>query len=213
MKRLVTILLVAAALGQANAQFFQMGLKAGLGSSKFRVNEEFTATETGETILYRSGEAVLGWHLGLYSRIKISRFYIQPELLYASTGGKVLVSSDGIDYNGSGKFKLYEIDIPVMAGFYLTKSFRIYAGPTLSYLISEKSAWNTTIDVFRQDFQKGNLGYQAGIGFDISKVSLDLKYEGSLNALGESLSIPGTDIRFDTDLRNSQLMLSFGLRF
>jgi len=31
--------------------------------------------------------------------------------------------------------------------------------------------------------------------------------------VGKSVSIPGTDISFDTDLRNPQLILSMGFRF
>jgi hypothetical protein len=213
MKRFATILLVVVAMNQTYAQFFQVGVKAGLSSSQLKVNEVFSPGDGGESIYYKSGEAVLGWHLGLYSRIKISKVYFQPELLYSSTGGKIKVSNDGVDYPGFGEIKLDKLDIPIMAGFYVSKSFRIYVGPVFSYLISEKSVWNTTIDIFKQDFQKGTIGYQAGIGFDISLVSLDLKYEGNLGALGKSVSVPGTDIRFDTDVRNPQLMISMGFRF
>lgn len=213
MKRLMTVLLVMVAISQTNAQFFQLGAKAGLSSSQLKVSETFIQGEDQETIYYKGGEAVLGWHLGLYSRIKIWKIYLQPELLYSSTGGKIKVSSDGIDFPDVGKFKIDRLDIPVLAGFYITKSFRIYTGPSFSYVISEKSAWNTTKDVFKQDFQKGTIGYQAGIGFDISTFSLDLKYEGNLSTLGKSVSIPGTDIHFDTDLRNPQLILSMGFRF
>jgi hypothetical protein len=220
MKRTIIVLLVVVAINQANAQFLQVGLKAGLSSSQLKVNEVFTSGENEETIgeneetiFYKSGEAVLGWHLGVYSRIKIWKIYIQPELLYSSTGGKIKISDDGVDFPDVGKIKLDKLDIPIMAGFNITKSFRVYAGPAFSYLISEKSLWNTTKEVFKQDFQKGAIGYQAGIGFDISTVTLDLKYEGNLSALGKSVSVSGTDIRFNTDLRNPQLILSMGFRF
>ena len=213
MKRIFTVLLVIVAINQANAQFFQLGAKAGLSSSQLKVSETFIPGEDQETIYYKGGDAILGWHLGLYSRIKIWRIYLQPELLYSSTGGKIKISSDGIDFPDIGKFKLDKLDVPVMAGFYITKSFRVFTGPVFSYLISEKSTWQTTKDVFQQDFQKGIIGYQAGVGFDISTFSLDLKYEGNLSALGKSVSIPGTDLRFDTDLRNPQLILSMGFRF
>jgi hypothetical protein len=212
MKKLITIILVVVAINQTNAQFFQVGAKAGISSSNLKVDSEFSTSEE-EYVFYKSGEAVLGWHVGLYSRIKISRFYVQPELLYSASGGKIKVSNDGIDFPEINKIKLNKLDIPIMAGFYVAKSFRVYAGPTFSYLISEKSVWNTTKDVFKQDFQKGTIGYQAGIGFDISTVSVDLKYEGNLSALGKSVSIPGTDVRFATDLRNPQIMLSMGFRF
>lgn len=212
MKRLITILLVMVAIHPINAQFFQLGLKAGLSSSQFKVDEVFSYGENQESVFYKSGEAVLGWHVGLYSRLKISKVYVQPELLYTATGGKIKISNNGADFPGLGEIKLDRLDIPIMAGFYFIKSFRVYAGPTFTYVISEKSVWSTTKDVFRQDFQKGAIGYQAGIGFDISTFTLDLKYEGNLSALGKSVSIPGTDLRFETDLRNPQVILSMGFR-
>jgi len=213
MKRLITVLLVLVAMHQANAQFFQVGAKAGISSSDLKVDAIFSSEDGQESIFYTSGGAVLGWHLGLYSRIKISRFYLQPELLYSSTGGKIRISEDGVDFPGINTIRLNKMDIPILAGFYVGKSFRIYAGPSFSYLISEKSVWKSTIGVFKQDFTKGTIGYQAGIGFDITTVSLDLKYEGNLSALGKSVSIPGTEVSFDTDVRNPQLILSLGFRF
>ena len=132
MKKLITIILVVVAISQTNAQFFQLGAKAGLSSSNLKVDAVFSDDQGQESIFYQSGEAILGWHLGLYSRIKISKFYIQPELLYSSTGGKIKISNDGIDFPEINKIKLNKLDIPIMAGFYLGKSFRIYAGPTFS---------------------------------------------------------------------------------
>lgn len=213
MKKLIIIFILIVAVNQAQAQFFQLGAKAGLSSSQLKVSETFIPGEDQETIYYKGGDAILGWHAGLYSRIKIWRIYVQPELLYSSTGGKIRISSDGIDYPEVGKFKLDKLDIPIMLGFHITKGFRVFAGPSLSYLISDKSIWKTTREIFTQDFRKGTMGYQAGIGFDISTFSLDLKYEGNLSKLGNSVSIPGSDISFNTDLRNPQVILSMGFRF
>lgn len=201
------------AINQANAQFFQVGAKAGISASDIKVDAIFSGSNGEESVFYKSGDAVLGWHLGLYSRIKISRFFLQPELLYSSTGGKIKISNDGVDFPGINEIKLNKLDIPILAGWTFGKSFRVYAGPSFSYLISGKSTFQYTKDVFKQDFTKGTIGYQAGIGFDISTVSVDLKYEGNLSAVGKSVSIPGTDISFDTDLRNPQLILSMGFRF
>ena len=52
-------------------------------------------------------------------------------------------------------------------------------------------------------------GFQAGIGLDISKLSLDARYEGSLSRLGESFSVGGAD--FPLDARPSQWIISLGI--
>ena len=51
----------------------------------------------------------------------------------------------------------------------------------------------------------------AGSGLDISKLSLDFRYEGSLSKLGESLSVGGSE--FALDARPSQWIISLGFWF
>jgi opacity protein-like surface antigen len=211
MKKTVLIIAAMALMTAAHAQFFQIGLKGGISSSKAQVDEAFSID--GGTVKYETGNAKLGWHIGLYTRIKISRLYIQPELLFSSTGGEIEVSGDGISTPELAEIDLNKLDVPVMVGFFLTKSFRIFAGPTFSYLISEDIKGTQLISDIRQNYNDATIGYQAGLGFDISRLTLDLKYEGNLSKLGDSVTIPGINETFSTDLRNSQFIASVGFRF
>ena len=211
MKRIILIIAAILFINTAHAQFFQVGLKGGISSSKAQVDELFTIDNT--TVSYKTGKAKLGWHIGLYSRIKISRFYVQPELLFSSTGGEIEVSEAGITTPELAQIDLNKLDIPVMAGFFITKSFRIFAGPTFSYLISEDIKGTELISDIKQNYNKANIGYQAGLGFDVSRLTLDLKYEGNLSKLGESVTIPLIDETFSTDLRNPQFIVSVGFKF
>ena len=54
-------------------------------------------------------------------------------------------------------------------------------------------------------------GFQAGLGVDVSKFSLDVRYEGSLSKLGESFSVGGND--FALDARPTQWIISLGFWF
>lgn len=211
MKKTVLIIAAIALVTTAHAQFFQIGLKGGVSSSKAQVDEAFSI-DNG-TIKYETGKAKLGWHVGLYTRIKISRLYIQPELLFSSTGGEIEVTGDGISTPELAEIDLNKLDVPVMVGFFLTKSFRIFVGPTFSYLISEDIKGTELISDIRQNYNNATIGYQAGLGFDISRLTLDLKYEGNLSKLGDSVTIPGINETFSTDLRNSQFIASVGFRF
>ncbi len=54
-------------------------------------------------------------------------------------------------------------------------------------------------------------GYQAGIGFELGALLLDVKYEGSLSQFGESITIGGEEFKFDQRL--SQVIFSLGFLF
>jgi opacity protein-like surface antigen len=211
MKKIVFIIAAMALVHTTQAQFFQIGLKGGISSSKAQVDDAFSI-DNG-TVHYKSGDAKLGWHIGLYTRIKISKLYIQPELLFSSTGGEIEVTQEGISTPELAEIDLNKLDVPVMVGFYLVKSFRIFAGPTFSYLISDDIKGTELISDIRQNYNNATIGYQAGLGFDISRLTLDLKYEGNLSKLGNSVTIPGINETFNTDLRNAQFIASVGFRF
>jgi len=211
MKKTILIIAAITLVTTAQAQFFQIGLKGGISSSKVQVDEAFSITEG--TFKYETGKAKLGWHIGLYTRVKISRLYIQPELLFSSTGGEIEVSGDGVSTPELAEIDLNKLDVPVMVGFFLTKSFRIFAGPTFSFLISEDIKGTELISDIQQNYNNATIGYQAGLGFDISRLTLDLKYEGNLSKLGDSVTIPVINQTFSTDLRNSQFIASVGFRF
>jgi opacity protein-like surface antigen len=211
MKKSVLIIAAIILIHTAHAQFFQIGLKGGISSSKAQVDEAFSIDNS--TIQYNSGNAKLGWHIGLYTRIKISKLYIQPELLFSSTGGEIEVTEEGFSTPEVAVIDLNKLDIPVMVGFFLTKSFRIFAGPTFSYLISDEIKGTALISDIKMNYNNATIGYQAGLGFDISRITIDLKYEGNLSKLGDSVTIPGIDETFSTDLRNPQFIASVGFRF
>ena len=211
MKKTILIIAAITLVTTAHAQFFSIGLKGGISSSKAQVDEAFSIDNS--TVKYKTGNAKLGWHVGLYTRIKISKLYIQPEVLFSSTGGEIEVTQDGISTPEIAEIDLNKLDVPVMVGFFLTKSVRIFVGPTFSYLISDNIKGTELISDIRQNYNNATIGYQAGLGFDISRLSLDLKYEGNLSKLGDSVTIPGINQTFSTDLRNSQFIASVGFRF
>lgn len=210
MKKLFLILSAVLVVNMAHAQLFQLGLKAGVSSSKAQVDEAFQVN--GSHVTYKTGDAVLGWHIGIYSRIKIVSFFIQPEVLFSSTGGDIEITEQGVTTPDIGTLKMNKLDVPVMAGLTLGKFFRIYVGPTFSYLISENIDGKDWFSEIKQDYNSATIGYQAGIGLDISKLTIDLKYEGNLSKLGDAITIPTTNTSFNTDMRNPQIILSVGLR-
>jgi len=198
--------LLASSLSFAQVRF---GLRGGINSSK--VNSS-TEVHTGDYKITCPNYSVIGYHAGLISQIELSGFFIQPELLYSSVRNDL----DVYDLNSSNpqeavavKQKLNRIDIPVMVGIKL-KILKLEAGPVASFVISNSSDLNT-ITQYDMQWNKAMIGYQAGIGLDIGKIALDVKYEGSLSKLGTGVNIGNTTTSFDTRL--NQIILSVGLFF
>ncbi|HLU89340.1 MAG TPA: hypothetical protein VKZ51_05860, partial [Cyclobacteriaceae bacterium] len=83
--------------------------------------------------------------------------------------------------------------------------FRIQAGPVASFLLNSEVSSDVNSGNL-PDYKKSTIAYQAGIGVDVGNMILDLKYEGPFGK--NSKDIAG----FDTDQRQNQLILSFGIR-
>lgn len=72
------------------------------------------------------GDLQTSIHLGMLTEIPLSeKFFFGPEILYSSQGSK-------------NRYKLDYIQIPLMAGYYITEGFNIEAGPQIGFLTSSE---------------------------------------------------------------------------
>ena len=210
MKKLFLVLIASMfVFSVSNAQFFSYGIKGGIGFSSLKI-EDITGISDGSDVYdLITGDAVMGYHLGLQTRIKIAMVVLQPELYWNAGGGTVEQVVDG----GATELldvKFNRIDIPLLVGAKFGPA-RINLGPVGSFVLSE----STDLTELEPDYElftsAMTWGFQAGLGLDISKLSLDFRYEGSLSKLGESLSIGGSE--FALDARPSQWIISLGWWF
>ena len=183
-----------------------VGPRIGINNTWVMVDENFQYNN--DVITYKTEGSRVGFHVGAFSRIALGPAYVQPELLFSSTGGKVAVESPNIarkvvdlTYN--------ELNVPVMAGLKMLDIFRVQAGPVFSLLLSDDARDIDALDQAEQHYNKSRIGFQAGVGLDIGAVYLDLKYEGNLSKAGNSINIGNES--FDTDMRNALVMLSLGI--
>lgn len=198
------LLLVFTIMGvQANAQkLFMFGPRAGVSSSTLNIKDR-------DNINFQSEGAQLGFHAGAFTRVTIPLIgiYVQPELLFTSTSGRINVTGSGAPIQNQLKdYNFNRIDVPVMIGFKMAKILRINAGPSFSYLLSAKEDGVS----IKEDYKNATVGYQAGIGVDIGPLIIDAKYEGNLSTFGDQVSLAGQT--FNTDQRLNQFILSLGFR-
>jgi len=210
MKKLIFIAVAAFFLVQtSNAQLFNYGIKAGIGFSTLKMDDITGINDGSDVYDLITGDGVMGYHLGLQTRIKIAMIMIQPELYFNAGGGTVQQVVEG----GATEIldvKFNRIDIPLLVGVKLGPA-RLNVGPVGSFVISETTDLTELEPNFELFSSAMTWGFQAGLGLDISKISLDVRYEGSLSALGESFSVGGAD--FPLDARPSQWIISLGYWF
>jgi len=175
------------------AQEFSIGPKIGVSQGNISVN--------GST--FSSGNDKIGYHAGLFARLGGNHIFIQPEVLYTNTGGEFTSTQGNNTVSYTAKFD--KIDVPIMAGFKIAEFFRLQAGPTLAFILNSDLSSTSTLPV-KPDYNKVTIAYQAGIGFDIANLIVDLKYEGALGKLAD------TYVGLPTDQRQNQLILSLGIR-
>ncbi len=203
MKKVVAIIIGICVATSSYAQF-TIGPKVGISSSNIKVEEVQNV---------KSGDSQVGFHIGLFSRITISNFYIQPEATFTSAGGEIRISEDnGETFNQVTELNYNKLDVPVMAGFKVGNFLRLNAGPVFSLILSQDARnINSTIGEVKNNYNDALVGYQAGAGVDIGNFTVDVRYEGNLSKLGESIEV-GSET-FNTDMRNNQVLLSVGYKF
>ena len=164
-KTVLALLLLIASVGIAQAQF-TLGVKAGVSSSNVDIKDPKNTFQQ-----FKSTDAITGYHAGAFMRIKAGGILLQPEAVLSSTGGKVEVTENGV--TTSEDFKFNRLDVPVLLGLSLFNVARIQAGPLASVLVKGKFQ-----DQQLEDYMdRYDLGWQAGIGFDIGNFTTDVRYE------------------------------------
>ena len=215
MKKLSFIIIFLSFCGITFGQI-DFGLKAGINTGWIRM-DDIVVIEDGveEYSLEGVSNLSVGFHGGMMLRISLFKAYLQPEIYFSSTGGDVIIK-DIYETNPdrtkwTERLKFGRIDIPVMIG-YKAGPVRLQLGPVASILISEKADL-LDFGEFKEHYKTATFGYQAGIGFDIiNKITFDLRYEGNLSKLGDSIDIGGGN-SINLDTRVSQLVLSVGVLF
>jgi hypothetical protein len=170
---------------------FNLGLKAGLNYTTIKAqNNEFD--ENG----------ILGYQAGVWARIG-KKLYLQPEIYLGTKGSKIEFESGGSNIDVKQKFTT--LDVPLLLGtkFGTEKlNFRIMAGPAFQFNLDDNSsAFNQAFDPDFYKYRDFVTNGQIGAGVDLGSLSVDLRYETSLQ-----------DINKDDGQRQSLLHLSLGYK-
>ncbi len=196
MKKILLIAVLFIAYNTSNAQI-AYGIKGGL-------NYNYASIDFNNINVDAITNDKVGFNIGGFLRIKIPLLgiYVQGEPTYTRLNAEITDRNGGSATNlGSNRF-----DLPVLAGFKLA-IFRIYAGPVMS--------WNLGSEVDKDDYkvvveEPMSIGGQIGVGVELGKIMVDLRYEGGISHELKTAGVDTGDYTFDN--RGSQIILGLALK-
>ena len=152
---------------------------------------------------------------GLFGRVNIGRFYVQPEVLYFKTSNIFDASVTGVE--SENMFNLptganlnitlnsANLQVPVLLGFKVIDlgviSLRAQAGPTANFVLSSQTLYDQTYTLNGKSHDIENAttdenfdpksiawGVQAGVGVDLLNfITLDVNYNFGLSKMFQTL--------------------------
>jgi hypothetical protein len=198
MKKLVILSCMIVSTFAAYSQTLGFGAKAGLNFSKLSNNVN----------TMRGSENATGFVGGVFARAGLLGFFVQPEVLYSQRKGAFTSNADSTAVTNT----LSYIDVPVLVGYKLLFA-RINFGPNFQFLVNARQDANSASkdpNFSKDNFKSSAVGFQAGIGVDLMKLSLDLRYDGNFGSLGNKVDRNGQTIDYST--RASMWQLTLGYR-
>ena len=176
------ILSVASAQKHSRADYFRIGIKGGVNLSSVKVASLSTNLENKT-----------GYQLGAFARIGRTIF-LQPEVYFTAKEVNVDVLNSLTTNQGVVGFSQKSLDVPLLAGIKLGP-LRVLAGPVASYALSASTSPDAAVKSYfsgtsQEIINRSSFSYQAGIGFDILNLSLDLRYEGAMSELKNTVAVP-----------------------
>jgi len=172
------ILFICPNISNAQKNVFDLGIKGGVNFNKLN--------STGNTLPfnYKSATSYLG---GAFLRLNFGKIYIQPEGYFTGKKSEVAVIIQDVDTSDvqvQDLARVTSFDMPILLGIKLINddkfNFRIYGGPVFTTILSQKLGDLQVLDNGNYEFEEKNTGYQIGIGLDLGDITIDGRYENSL---------------------------------
>jgi opacity protein-like surface antigen len=212
MKKLILIVLSVFIMSPTFSQI-KFGLKAGVSTTNIKMEDIKTLT-SGDThyLVNALKGANYGFHGGAFVRLSLMGFYVQPELLFASRTDEYTIADASTPASEIvKKQKFNQVNLPIMLGLKLGP-LRLNAGPSARLLINSPKDLIDDPDL-KSRYHSLTWGYEAGLGIDIIKrITLDLRYEGSLQKYQTQIQSTAGD-KFNLDDRPNAFLLSVGIMF
>ena len=158
-----------------NSQF-EIGVKGGL-SFNAGLNQDYFFES--ENMSYNLFEKNNGYHVGLYTKIKLLKsFFVQPEIYYSSINRKydLTFPADHEKYIVD-EYRQNRIIVPVLVGMDLFDRVSLFVGPNFNFnskMFFEENTEEISIDDL---YKKSKIYLQYGLSVKFKKLIIDFRIE------------------------------------
>jgi hypothetical protein len=177
---------------------FSKGLTAGYHLADLRISFNPLIDPTFTPMASGRG----GFHVGGYTRASAGLVYLQPQAWLTGLNQQLLLQDGSVTPN-IVDWSMLRLDFPVEVGVKLGPLFGFVA-PVYSLALSEVGGLGLV------QAGTGSWGGQVGLGLKLGPVQASLRYEGSLSAFGDSITLGGISI--ETDNRITQFIGSVAVK-
>lgn len=208
LKNILAGVLVLAGVSQIQAQENSpsLGIKGGYNMSNL-----YTEDVDDQNVLS-------GFNVGLFATLPLSSSVaLQPELIYSTKGAEL--QYDNLFAQGTAKFRLNYLEVPVLIKANLTKNFNIHFGPYAAFLVDSKITnqgqdgnINFEQEIDKEDLNTVDYGVAAGVGFDFDSFGIGARYNYGLSTVGKERTFAGSTYTFP-DSKNSVLSIYAAIKF
>lgn len=145
---------------------------------------------------------LVGYNAGVFAKIPINSFLaFQPELYFTTKGSEITYNN--IFANGTAKFNLNYVEVPLLLVVNLTKNINIHGGPYAAYLISSKVTNKSNVSLFdyerdinADDINRLDAGLALGAAIDVGSFSFGGRLNYGLTTVGKEKSFLGNNYTF-----------------
>lgn len=206
----ISLLLILCLFSIKGYSQIEIGLKFGINTTSIS-DQSIIYNNDEQHVEIDLQEAEYGYQLGLYSRLTVASFFLEPVALFNSSriNYQITEFTEGEIINSIKTEEFKTLDIPILFGIKMGP-LRFHTGPVAHINIDSKSEL-FEIDGYQQKFKEATYGFQVGAGLDIWKIRMDLNYEGNFSKFADHINIDGTDLAFDNSA--SRILLILGYKF
>lgn len=201
MKRILFSAVMLFFVAIASAQF-NFGIKAGYNSS-LTLSNLGSVSDGSYNMSDVKGEMWNNFQAGLFARVFIKKFYIQPELLYSIQKKEynmmdVMIDGNATDINSY--MSVSNVEVPLMIGYKLLDmkiaNLRVFVGP--KFILNAGSSLDykniddgqpVTADNLMKDFKDSQVDLEVGAGIDVLMFALDARLNVVQDVAGKFDSI------------------------
>jgi hypothetical protein len=164
------------------------GIKLSGGAILARAETTYIGNEKDQVIhQIELSRALPQYNVGLWAQKRFGWLYAEGNLLYTHYGMTYNVTT----YTDEGKpvkpltEKFGYLDMQYMGGI-TANGFRLSVGPVMHILVNQSSELKS-LENYNQKLRRVSYGFSGAIGYDIGKVSIDIKFDKAFRTIGDHI--------------------------